>query len=291
MPETQLSQITEHVYWMSPGQPDRPSLAAVVGSRETLMLDAGASAAHIRLFLDALAAVEVALPKSVALTHWHWDHVFGAAALGVPVIASAATTAQLAVLAGYDWSDAAIDARVAAGTEIDMCANDIKVELPAPRKVRIVPPTIVFDSTLQLHLGDVTVIIQQVGGDHAADSCVMYVPEDRVLFLGDCLYEAIYAPVRHYTPDKLLPMLNAVTAFDADHYIEGHTETVMPKAEFDDLVGKMRQAVALVDEFGPDEQAALAQLGTPPDEDTADFIKALIAGRQGETVDESSVDA
>jgi glyoxylase-like metal-dependent hydrolase (beta-lactamase superfamily II) len=188
MAETELSQITEHVYWMSPGKPDRPALAAVAGARYTLMLDAGASESHTRLFLHALSAEDVRPPQLVALTHWHWDHVFGAAELHVPVIASAATADQLAVLARYEWSDAALDQRVAEGTEIPMCAADIKVELPAPRTVRIVPPTIIFDSALQLDLGAVTVIILPVGGDHAADACVMYMPEDRVLFLGDCLY-------------------------------------------------------------------------------------------------------
>lgn len=242
MPETTLSQITEHFYWMSPGQPDRPSLAAVVGKERTLMLDAGASAAHAHLFLDALQGAGVAAPHMVALTHWHWDHVFGAAALRAPVIASAATAARLAVLAGYDWSDAALNQRVAAGEEVAMCADDIKVELPAPRNVRIVRPAIVFDASLKLDLGDVSVVIRQVGGDHAPDSCVMYIPEDRVLFLGDCLYEPIYAPTRQYTPGNLLPLLDALTAFDADCYVEGHGETVMSRAEFDDQIGEMRRA-------------------------------------------------
>jgi len=279
MPETSLSQITEHVYWMSPGQPDRPSLAAIAGTRHTLMLDAGASDAHARLFLDALARANVAKPHMVALTHWHWDHVFGAVTLDIPVIASAATSDQLAVLAGYEWSDHALDQRVASGAEIRQCADDIKVELPAPRAVHIVRPTLVFQSTLEVHLGDVTVLIQQVGGDHAADSCVMYIPEDKVLFLGDCLYDAIYAPVRHYTPRNLLPLLDTVTAFEADYHIEGHLDHVMARAEFDALVTKMRKAESLVKRFGSVEPAALAQID-PSDEDMGYFVRAFIAGLQ-----------
>ena len=98
MSETHFSRLTEHVYWMSPGKPDRPSLAAVVGTERTLMLDAGASAAHARLFLDALKNAGVRAPDQIALTHWHWDHVFGAAAIGAPVIAHARTRDQLKVL-------------------------------------------------------------------------------------------------------------------------------------------------------------------------------------------------
>ena len=51
-----LQRISEHVYWLPPAKPDRPSVCAVVGKHSTLMLDAGASDAHARVFLDALAA-------------------------------------------------------------------------------------------------------------------------------------------------------------------------------------------------------------------------------------------
>ena len=70
-----LTRISEHVYWMPPGPPDRPSLCAVVGDRRTLMLDAGSSNAHARVFLDALWAESATRPTAVVYTHSHWDHV------------------------------------------------------------------------------------------------------------------------------------------------------------------------------------------------------------------------
>lgn len=281
MPATTLSKLTEHVYWMSPGPPDRPSLCAIVGADRTLLLDAGASAEHARLFIAALQTENVT-PHLVALTHWHWDHVFGAAELGLPLIAHRETTAQLATLAAYDWSDEALDARVANGEEIPMCAGDIKLELPAPRSVEIALPQIVFDSQLEIHLGGVTCRIQHVGGDHAADSCVMFVEPDRVLFLGDCLYDAIYTPHRHYTKEKLFPVLDAVLSFDADHYIQGHADEIMTRAQTEALAGQMRFAGNLVTAQRPVRQAvfkaARAQLGPDLDEDTQYFLDAFIAG-------------
>ena len=68
-----VEQISEHVWWLPPGPPDRPSLCAVVGARWTLALDAGSSRAHTREFLDGLPA----RPAAVAYTHSHWDNVFG----------------------------------------------------------------------------------------------------------------------------------------------------------------------------------------------------------------------
>ena len=82
-----MRKISDHAYWLPPAKPDRPSLCAVVGEHATLMLDAGASDAHARLFLDALAGEGVAPPIAVVLTHSDWDYVFGAVEVGAPVIA------------------------------------------------------------------------------------------------------------------------------------------------------------------------------------------------------------
>jgi glyoxylase-like metal-dependent hydrolase (beta-lactamase superfamily II) len=71
------TKVTEHVYWLPPAPPDRPSLCAVVGDRRTLMLDAGSSAAHTAAFLDALSAEGVPRPSAVVYTHSDWDHVLG----------------------------------------------------------------------------------------------------------------------------------------------------------------------------------------------------------------------
>ena len=88
MKQSLLNRISEHVYWLSPdGATDRPTLGAIVGKRATLIVDAGNSAAHAKLFLGELAKLETAKPKYVMLTHWHWDHVFGASAFEVPIFA------------------------------------------------------------------------------------------------------------------------------------------------------------------------------------------------------------
>ncbi len=282
MPTPSLQKLTDHVYWMPPAEPDRPSLCAIVGERFTLMLDAASSDAHARLFLGSLAQNNIPAPRLIALTHWHWDHIFGAAEIGVPIIAHRQTARELAIQAAYEWTDAALDQRVVEGTEIAFCADNIKLELPSPRSIRIALPDILFDAALDLDLGGVTCHLRHVGGDHAADSVVAYIPEDRLLFLGDCLYDAVYTPVRHYTHEKLFPLLDKLAVFDAQHYIEGHTDTVMSRAEFDAMVAKMHLAGDLIAELGTDEAAILAatksRTGTDPDEDLTYFVKGLLAG-------------
>ena len=77
-----LTKIAEHVYWMPPGAPDRPSVCGVVGDRRTIMLDAGSSSAHTRAFLDDLLTESGTRPSAVVYTHSDWDHVLGGVEVG-----------------------------------------------------------------------------------------------------------------------------------------------------------------------------------------------------------------
>jgi glyoxylase-like metal-dependent hydrolase (beta-lactamase superfamily II) len=228
-----LTKITEHVYWMPPGEPDRPSLCAVVGDRRTVMLDAGSSQAHAREFLDALSPE----PSAVVYTHSHWDHVFGGAEVGAPVIAHRLTADTLIELAAMDWSDEGLDQRVAAGQASPEHAANVKQELPSPRTVEVAPADIIFQDGVDLELGGVTVRVRHVGGDHAADSCVMFVDPDGVLFVGDCLYEA---PDGGMTAERALPLHDQVLAFDAELFVEGHSETVLPRTEVEQMLAQVR---------------------------------------------------
>ena len=285
MSDSPVTQLSEHVYGMKAGPPDRPSLCAVVGQRRTVMLDAGASGAHAREFLDRLAEHRVRPPDLVVLTHWHWDHVFGAAEIGMPIIAQRMTAAQLATMAGQAWDDDALDARVASGEEIAFCADNIKLELPEPRRVRIAQANIIFGETLDLDLSDIRCLIRHVGGDHAEDACIVHLPEDGLLFLGDCLYDNIYAPTRHYTREKALPLIDKLLEFDAKTYIEGHNPAPVDQARFIEITSKMRQAAELVNAYQGDGAAILrSRPDEAADEDLAYYIGTFAAGyvKQGD---------
>jgi len=264
---TVLTKITEHVYWMPPGPPDRPSVCGVVGDRRTLMLDAGSSKAHTRAFLDALRAEGGARPSAVVYTHSHWDHVFGGAELGGQVIAHALTAERLIELAAMDWSDEGLDQRVAAGHASPQHAENVKEELPSPRTVEVAPADIVFQDGLDIELGGVTVRVRHVGGDHSAESSVMYVEPDRVLFLGDCMYDS---PAGVLTAELAFPLHDAILGFDAELYVDGHTPSVFSRPEIEGLIEKMRLAEKAVR-----EGSTIAA----PDEDTEYFVRTFRAGR------------
>ena len=235
------SLISEHVYWLPPAPPDRPSLCAVTGERTTMWLDAGSSAMHTREFLEFQAREGVPRPSHVVLSHSHWDHVFGGAELGATVVAQELTARYLEELAATDWSDEALDRRVASGESSQQHADNVKAELPSPRDVRIALADIVFHDRLDFDLGGVRVRVRHVGGDHADDSSVMYVESDGVLFLGDALYEA---PAGGYTAERLLPLIDAVHSFGAERFVEGHSDTVLSREALEEMVAEATATVA-----------------------------------------------
>ena len=46
---------------------------------------------------------------------------------------------------------------------------------------------------MEIDLGGITCIVEHVGGVHAPDSSIIYVVEDKVLFLADCVYQDFYS--------------------------------------------------------------------------------------------------
>ena len=261
-----LTRVTDHVYWLPPGPPDRPSLCGVVGDRHTLMLDAGSSAAHTCAFLDALFAESETRPSAVVYTHSHWDHVLGGVEVGGIVVAHALTAERLIDLAGRDWSDEGLDRRVADGLSSARHVAHVKEEMPSPRAVEVALADIIFHNELEFDLGGVTVQVRHVGGDHSADSCVIYVEPDGVLFLGDCLSAS---PEGVMTQASASRLREAVLGSAAAHYVEGHHDTVSSRMEMVSLLEKMQLA----------ERAAREGLVIEgPDEDTEYFTEAFRAG-------------
>lgn len=261
-----LTRIAEHVYWMPPGPPDRPSVCGVVGDRRTLMLDAGSSAAHTGAFLGELLTETGTRPSAVVYTHSHWDHVLGGAEVGGLVIAHAQTAEQLVELADRDWSDEGLDRRVAAGLSSPQHAADVKVELPSPRVVDVALADVVFHDGIEIDFGGVSVHVRHVGGDHSADSSVMYVEPDGVLFLGDCMSAS---PEGALTSESAFRLRDIILGFAAEHYVEGHHESVSSRREMEDLFEKMRRAEGAMREGS--EIAA-------PDEDIEYYFQAFKAG-------------
>lgn len=282
-----LKQHSGRFWYMDPvAETDRPILGAIVGDSHTLMIDAGNSEAHTNLFLDALVERGIKRPTLVALTHWHWDHIFGLSALTDTVsIASTATKAGMERLLPYAWDDASLADRVEDGREIAFCAEAIQLEYGAERSMRVVLPTMTFDDTVTLDLGGVHVLLKHVGGDHAADAVVAYIPEEKVLFLGDALYANLYAPSWRMTAGETLRLLSVLDTFEAEAYVWSHGH-VTTRAEYEKDRDTLRMLAQISLDFPGNKELITAQYerlsGQSVDEEEQELISFFVNGSGGE---------
>jgi len=215
MKPLQLHKFSKRVYYSEAyALTDRPVLGVITGDKATLIVDAGNSEAHAQELLDQLGEIELSPARYVAITHWHWDHIFGMSRLQLPTFAHRLTHEKIKELASLSWTDEALDQRVIDGEEIAFCRDAMKLELPDRTGLTIVVPDICFSAEVTIDLGGISCLIKHVGGDHSADSCVVYVPEVKIMFIGDCLCQDLYHGEWKWSIERLFPLIDQLLKYD-----------------------------------------------------------------------------
>lgn len=253
---SEFERIREHIYVMHAEEgTDRPLLAAVAGRSRTLLIDGGNSSAHAQAFREYLEREGVRKPDMMVLTHHHWDHSFGLAEWSLPTIAQRQTAGILRRFAGLEWNEATLDRLIAEGQMNEHTRSDMLAEYEGDlSRIRVEEPNIVFERFIDVDLGGLTCEIRYVGGDHAADSCVVFVKEEGTLFLGDALAPSVYGGPMAYTTGKFLALLDTVFAYGADVLVESHSRPATREAFYQD-VRRYEQLARQVLRHGRDRSA------------------------------------
>lgn len=283
LPPCTLHQVSEHVWWYTPdSRTDRPSLAAVVGDARVVLLDVGASPKHTQQCLSALSKNGIKSPDFAIATHWHWDHIFGLEAIDCPLIAHEETGANIRRMMTLDYSDANLPTLIEEGHEVEFTRHHMMLEMSDAERRNLIlrSPEIEFQQALTLDLGGVTATAHHVGGDHAADSVVIHIPEDKVLFMGDCFYYTVYQEPQRYTAAEVIPLINTLEAFDAQHFIIGHNGEVLDQQTLYREFAFIRDAYQWIDANGKGDIAALKQhlLQSYSEDNIEDILPPIMAG-------------
>lgn len=235
-----LQKLTDRIYYLPfSEETDRPNLGYIRGDRHSLMIDAGNSPAHVKLFLQALIEEGLPTPDFCVLTHWHWDHTFGAHALKtlpnhpVQIIASTATNKKLKDVATWEWTDEAMKDRLIAGQDIEFCDRCIRLEYskmdpsednPNAFPIQVDLADLTFDSRLNLDLGGIRAKLFAIDSPHSLDSVLISLPEEHILFIGDAAGEDHYDKVGQYDPFRLNAFINRLHDFEGFQVLSGHGE-------------------------------------------------------------------
>ena len=174
-----LERLTERV-WVYPYEEerDRPNLSYIKGDRWSLAVDAGHSDSHVREFYRTLEDKNLPLPELTVLTHWHWDHTFGMHAIHGLSLANERTNRYLA-----DFRSRLEKEGPAFFLEMH---ESIRREYDGGKQVVVTPADLLFRGEMQLDAGNCPIRVFQAEAPHTDDSTLIFLPDEKVLILGDC---------------------------------------------------------------------------------------------------------
>ena len=202
-----------------------PNTGIIVGDDSVMVVDTQATPVMAQGVIERIRQVTDKPMKYVVLSHYHAVRVLGASAYGAEHIIASRDTYDLIVERGQQDYD----------SEVGRFPRLFQ-------SVETVPgltwPTIVFEKSLTLFMGQREVRILQLGRGHTKGDTVVWLPKERVLFAGDLVeygatpytgdaylqdWPQTLANLRALGPEKLVPGRGAAlkTAEECEEGIAG----------------------------------------------------------------------
>ncbi len=237
-----LIKISDHVYYLPlENETDRPNLFYILGDKKSLAIDAGNSKGHVEKFYKAIEQMGFRLPDYTVITHWHWDHTFGMHAVHGLSVTGHKTHQKLTEVMNWEWTDGAMRQRLDSGREIAMCDRDIRIEYPDRSSIKVTTSDIVFEGSMTLHLGNIRCEIREISAPHSRDSVIVYIPEEKMLAVGDADCEDHYENGGRYDPTLLANMISILEERDFETYLLGHDAPQGKQDVLDYLRGELEK--------------------------------------------------
>lgn len=205
----EMIQLEDGVFVATP-RPGEGTMGVIVTAEAKVAIDTTSYdgfAAAVKADVDAQSPAPWV---AVVLTHGHFDHIGGNRVFDAPIIASHATARQMAHYTP-DWLDHNLSKWVRDG----VLDGDLFVQ------PTIVMPDRLYEDQLSVDLGGVTLEIVRLGG-HSEDSSVVYLPERRVLFAGDLVFNGRPTPRDGADLARWLQSLDAMVAMEPRLLVAGH---------------------------------------------------------------------
>lgn len=218
-----LNKLSDTIYYLS-NQDDRerPTLGLVCGIHYSLVIDAGNSAQHAKDFLLEIEKLNVPPVKYVVITHAHWDHFLGMNEFDASFIVNSQTSEILKEWQSFSYDDRSLQSYVDTNQMGPMFMKIIQSEMPNRDDFKLNAPDIIFENTLTIDLGNKVCILERIKSTHTDDSTTIYIPDEKVIFLGDSAYGTTTNSLFHFKQSLLLPMIKDIQKYNAEMFILGH---------------------------------------------------------------------
>jgi glyoxylase-like metal-dependent hydrolase (beta-lactamase superfamily II) len=212
--ENKTIKVSEHVYVIPDGRVNLvPNIGIIVGTRATLIVDAGMGPRNGRTVLRELAKVSNNTELYFTTTHFHPEHATGGQAFPANTIVIRPTAQQEEVEKKQPEFIHNFSQRT---PEIKALLQDVQ-----PRAADIV-----FDRAVTLDLGGVTVRLLWFGPAHTQGDNFVLVQEDGVLFTGDVVTNRFFPvfPDADASGKNWLAILDHLDNLQPRTIVPGHGE-------------------------------------------------------------------
>lgn len=250
-----LHKLSDRIFYMEHrDETARPVLGVISGNKYSMIVDSGNSPKHAKEFLKELDQIDISPIKYLVLTHHHWDHILGIKEMNLITIAHEKTKEEFDRMSHLKWDDKSMDEHIEKKILTEFSAQCIIKEIEDRENIELGEIDITYKDSLEIDLGELTCVLKHIGGPHTDDSIMVYVPEEKVIFLGDCVYGRRYNNLYGYDKDKLFDMIEIIEEYeDIEHYILSH-ESLCSRKEMTNFWNDLRVASELVGDSKSNEE-------------------------------------
>lgn len=229
----------------------------LVGSRGVVSVDACSTEARTRAFQETIAQVSDQPVRTLVNTHHHGDHTFG------NFLFPGAT------IVGQDRSRAALQAwglpRAAPyWTDVEW------------GEVELAPPFLTFDESVTVYVDELRCEVRHLGlPAHTDNDAVVWLPERKVLFSGDLLFNGVTPFVVQGSVGGMLETLVSLELLGAEAIVPGHGPVTGPE-----VIADVARYLRFVQDVAADGIAAgLSPLEAALETDLGEFVDMLDSER------------
>ena len=192
-------------------------------------------------FRDAIARLIGKPISHVVNSHYHSDHVKGNQAFGGASIVATTKTAEVMAQAKkrYDADPESIrkdvqqdlDSHLAHPEDPDTVLFEgyDRGHLDGLPTLRYTLPDVTFDESMTFRGPKRTAEAITYGGGHTVSDSFLYLPEERVAFMGDLLFVGCHPWIADGNPRELFRIFDRVEALDARVLVPGHGPVGSPR--------------------------------------------------------------
>jgi len=200
----------------------RPDEGANVGLIHTpngmILIDTTSSPGDIKALFDAVGA-QAGEVRMVVNTHSHSDHTWGNQLFTCPILAHRLCQERMQFNLKSEWSPEELQSYISDLEKTDPKKAEVFREVVKGLQVKL--PDQVFEERFKGDLGGLNYEIIHLGG-HTPDSSIVWLPENRVLFASDLIFQGRYPYIFDADIPAWIDALSKLLEFDAEVIIPGH---------------------------------------------------------------------